>query len=96
MKSHKIFIHQDNAKPHGYINDVEVIAGMKEQVWDMEVINQPPNIPDLNVLDLVFFESIQSLQKEENMKDIDELVRTTIHEFYLQNRQSLDSVFLTL
>lgn len=35
---------------------------------------QPPNSPDLNVLDLDFFRTIQSLKYKEASKTIDELV----------------------
>lgn len=35
---------------------------------------QPPNSPDLNVLDLGFFRAIQSLKYKEASKTIDELV----------------------
>ena len=37
-------------------------------------MNQPPNSPDFNILDLGFFNSIQSLQQQKRMTDIDELI----------------------
>lgn len=42
---------------------------------------QPPNSPDLNVLDLGFFSSIQALQHRESPNSIDELVTAVISLF---------------
>ncbi|KAF0728389.1 hypothetical protein Ae201684_013753 [Aphanomyces euteiches] len=62
MKNSKIFIQQDNAGPHSKsvnhrFNQVGSYDG-----WNVALKNQPANSPDFNVLDLGFFNSIQSLQ----------------------------------
>jgi len=55
----RIIVQQDNAKPHTglknreIINEVAVSRGM-----NIEFMNQPPQSPDLNRLDLCFFHSL--------------------------------------
>lgn len=53
---------QDNARPHNVNDDPELIAACTADGWDIRLVNQPPNSPDTNILDLGFFNSIQSLQ----------------------------------
>jgi len=52
---------------------VVAAAGMKGG-WSVQLKNQPPNSPDLNILDLDFFNTIQSLQYEKAPGGIDELI----------------------
>jgi hypothetical protein len=56
-----IFIQQDNAKTHILRDDVDFAEAVAATGLDIRIILQPPNSPDLNVLDLGFFSSIQSL-----------------------------------
>ncbi|GJV86140.1 hypothetical protein Tco_1526038 [Tanacetum coccineum] len=58
-----IFIQQDNVKPHIDVNDVEFLQEVSRDGFDIRLRFQPPNSPDLNVLDLSFFRAIQSLQE---------------------------------
>lgn len=57
-----IRIQQDNASPHVEANDAEVLAAGREDGWRIIIDCQPAQSPDLNVLDLGYFNSIQSLQ----------------------------------
>lgn len=47
-----IFIQQDNARPHLGVNDVEFNEATRQGGFDIRLCFQPPNSPDLNVLDL--------------------------------------------
>ena len=69
-----IKIQQDNARPHIQPQDSMFLQAAQRLGLNVELVCQPPNSPDLNVLDLGYFNSIQSLQEEEAPKDIDELV----------------------
>ncbi|KAK9756114.1 hypothetical protein RND81_01G074300 [Saponaria officinalis] len=60
--SKNIIIQKDNAKPHVKSNDPEFVAVATSDGFNIQLQQQPPNSPDLNVLDLGFFRSIQSLQ----------------------------------
>ena len=53
-------------------------------------------LPDLNVLDLGFFRAIQSLQEQEVLGTIDELVHAVQTSFERMQSQQLNNVFLTL
>ncbi|XP_074315028.1 uncharacterized protein LOC141651206 [Silene latifolia] len=67
-KGRKIFIQQDNAKPHISTRDPDFVAAATADGWDIELICQPPNSPDLNVLDLGHFRTIQTIQHEKAPK----------------------------
>jgi hypothetical protein len=51
-----IFIQQDNAKTHIAIDDPDFCRVAQEDGWDIRLMCQPPNSPDLNVLDLGFLQ----------------------------------------
>lgn len=60
MKDFTIRIQQDNATPHvGKDNTFLLHCGGYKDGWNMEFIQQPANSPDLNVLDLCLFHSMQ-------------------------------------
>ena len=58
-----IFIQQDNAPSHLKLDDPLFCEHAKRDGFDIELISQPPNSLDFNILDLVFFSS-NSIQKE--------------------------------
>ncbi|KAL4587885.1 hypothetical protein LXL04_000761 [Taraxacum kok-saghyz] len=91
-----IFIQQDNAKLHIYVNDSEFLEAESRDGFDIRLGFQPPNSPDLNVLDLGFFRAIQSLQEQEVFGTIDELVHAVQTSFETMQSQQLNNVFLTL
>jgi hypothetical protein len=69
-----IFIQQDNAPCHVSSDDEEFQRAAFEGGFDIRLICQPANSPDLNVLDLGFFSAIQSLQQKIATKKVDELI----------------------
>ena len=87
---------QDNARPHCHPDDPVVAAEGQRDGWNIILKNQPPNSPDLNVLDLGFFASIQSLQYKYAPRGIDELVTTVEDTFENMDHQTLNKVWLTL
>lgn len=72
-KTMPIKIQQDNARPHCSVDDEEVVRAGPENGWNIKMICQPPNSPDFNVLDLDFFNAIQSLQHKESRTNIDDM-----------------------
>jgi len=54
--NHPIFIQQDNARTHIQPVDEEFCRVATQNGFDIRLTSQPPNSPDLNVLDLVFLE----------------------------------------
>ncbi|XP_058782995.1 uncharacterized protein LOC131657639 [Vicia villosa] len=64
----------DNAPCHVSIDDEEFCKAASQGGFDICLSCQPPNSPDLNVLDLGFFSAIQSLQQKKPSKSVDELI----------------------
>ena len=62
---------QDNAKPH---LSADIVALGSADDWNIKFKAQPANSPDLNVLYLVFFNSVRSLQHEASPNTIDEII----------------------
>ena len=55
QKNRPVYIQLDNARPHTIRVDklIEEQCSKDEDGWDIRIKRQPPNSPDLNVLDLV-------------------------------------------
>ncbi|XP_057250640.1 uncharacterized protein LOC125497841 [Beta vulgaris subsp. vulgaris] len=71
-----IWIQQDNARPHIAIDDAQFLEAANSDGFDMHLICQPAQSPDLNLLDLGFFRAIQSLQYKTFPTNVDELVKS--------------------
>lgn len=52
----------DNAPSHNINDDPDIVRECTRDGWDIQFVSQPANTPDLNILGLGFFNSIQSLQ----------------------------------
>ncbi|KAI5404282.1 uncharacterized protein LOC127079072 [Lathyrus oleraceus] len=92
----KIFIQQDNARSHISKDDPDFCCAASESEFDIQLTCQPPNSPDLNVLDLGFFNAIQSLQQKEPVKSIDELVGAVQKAFDEFSTVQSNKIFSTL
>ena len=86
----------DNAKPHTEAVDRRFHEAAKKGGWDIRIKRQPAKSPDLNILDLGFFNSIQSLQYQHAPKNEMELAKVTEEAFYGQDRIILENVFHSL
>ncbi|OMO88922.1 hypothetical protein COLO4_20032 [Corchorus olitorius] len=91
-----IFIQQDNARTHVDIDDPEFCQAAAQDGFDIRLTYQPPNSPDLNVLDLGYFAAIQSLQQKERARNVDDLVTIVVKSFEDFPTDISDRIFLTL
>lgn len=91
-----IFIQQDNAQTHINHDDQEFIQESTRDGFDIRLMCLPTNSSDLNVLDLGFFNAIQSLQHKESPKTIDELVCTVVKSFENFSSVKSNHIFVTL
>ncbi|ETV70138.1 hypothetical protein H257_14299 [Aphanomyces astaci] len=64
--------------------------------WDIQIQNQPAQSPDLNVLDLGFFNSIQALQQALECQTMEELIGAVKEAFSKLSHLKLDKTFKTL
>ena len=95
-----IFIQQDNAPSHVDPSDPEfcqVAAQVAQEAgFNIHLMCQPPNSPDLNVLDLGLFNGIQSLRDKKSPKNVDELVNAVEKAFADFSPKLSNYIFLTL
>jgi hypothetical protein len=78
------------------VNDEEFRTAVAHTGLDIRLINQPVNSPDLNVLDLGFFNSLQSLTYDTISRNLDDLIVNVENEFANYDPDTLNRVFLTL
>lgn len=96
MKDKKIYIQQDNAKPHVPLWDEDIFEAGTSDGWNIGLENQPANSPDLNVLDLGFFNTIQALQQEECAVNLDQLIQAVTIAWNSVTQTKLFDNFITL
>ena len=93
--SRTICIQQDGAKNHICEDDEEFNNALTEQEIDAKLYMQRPNSPDVNLLDLGFFQAIQSFN-DASPKNEAELIQSVqdTYENYLWHK--LNRTWLTL
>lgn len=69
-----IWIQQDNAKLHASPFDLEILTAGSKGGWNIQLTFQPSNSPDMNILDLGLFASLQSLQYRKHMRNIKDII----------------------
>jgi hypothetical protein len=91
-----IWTQQDNARTHIPVNDAEFARAVAHTRLDIRLMNQPPNSPDMNVLDLGLFASLQSLTYTTISNNMNDLIANVKNEYANYDPRSLRNVFLTL
>nr|XP_051196688.1 uncharacterized protein LOC127310025 [Lolium perenne] len=91
-----IWIQQDNARTHVPPDDPIFQATVKASGLDIRLTFQPPNSPDVNVLDLCFFSSIQSLAFESAPNTLKELIESVEQAYDAYDMNTLAKVYVTL
>jgi hypothetical protein len=69
-----IYIQQNNPPTHLKADDPQFCQFAKQDGFDIQLICQPANSPDFNVLDLGFFRAIQAIQYKKNAKTMKDLI----------------------
>lgn len=90
-----VIIQQDNAKPHVDVNDPEFVQAAQEGDWNIKLQFQPPNSPDLNVLDLGYFRSIDTILDQAASRKLEDLITVVTTSFTALTPEKLNNVFLT-
>ena len=91
-----IWAQHDNAPSQNLNDDPDIVRGCTADAWDIKFISQPSNSPDLNILDLGFFNSIQSLQDSTTPRTIDDLIAEVRTAFAAQTSEKLGAVWTTI
>ncbi len=95
-KSRPIFVQQDNARPHTKLDDVAVQEASKIGGYNIQMVCQPANSPDCNILDLGMFNSIDRIQQTFHRQSVEDLVKAVIATFNKLPSEKIDCCFLTL
>ncbi|KAM3192852.1 hypothetical protein ACQJBY_069810 [Aegilops geniculata] len=91
-----IYIQQDNAKTHISVNDSVFCAAAQSDGWDIRLTCQPPNSPDLNILDLGFFAALQALFEKMSPGKIVDIVAKVKKAYDTYPAERSNRIFLTL
>ncbi|CAE5958032.1 unnamed protein product [Arabidopsis arenosa] len=91
-----IYIQQDNARTHVAPTDTDFQEQASQNGFDIRLMCQPPNSPDMNVLDLGFFSAIQALQHKVCPKSIEQLIDAVKTAFEEYPARKINHIFLTL
>ena len=92
LRGHPVIVQQDGAPPHTGHDNVEFFnnEGQKDS-WNITVVTQPAQSPDLNVNDLGFFRSLKC--RVEQLK-AEEATLENLYEAVLEAWNEYDSVTL--
>ena len=90
-----IFIQQDNGKTHIAVDDPAFVQAAQADGWDIRLTCQPPNSPDLNVLDLGFFAAIQALFEKGTPNNINDIVKKVDEAYKNYPVDRSNRIFLT-
>lgn len=92
----QVLVQQDNARPHVRSNDPTVLRASRIGNKKIMMVNQPPNSPDSNVLDLGVFNSLQSTQNSRMCNSLRELVESVEDEFKNYPSGEISNIFFIL
>ena len=93
--SRKIWIQQDGAKSHISTDDDEFTEALHDQEINVGLYTQAANSPDVNLLDLGFFQAIQSFN-DMAPKNEEELIQSVQAAYTNYPRKRLNRMWLTL
>ena len=91
----EINIQLDNASPHIKDDDVDWRQAVDKCGIKVKIRNQPENSPDLNVLDLGYFNAIQSFQQKRRSTSIVELVENVQQSYNDLSINQLHNIWIT-
>ncbi|XP_021744189.1 uncharacterized protein LOC110710225 [Chenopodium quinoa] len=91
-----IKIQWDNARPHQIPKGQEFIDACHANGFNIEMVYQPAQSPDLNVLNLGLFEVIQSLQYQSFSNNLDDLNKEVTNAYNAFETKVNKYIWLTL
>ena len=93
--SRKIWIQQDGAKSHIKTDDDDFEQALQDLELNAGLYTQAANSPDVNLLDLGFFQAIQSFNNAA-LKNEEELIHSVQDAYTNYPRKRLNRTWLTL
>lgn len=96
LERHGVIVQQDGAKSHIDETDPEWLQAVAATGCNIILSKQPAQSPDLNVNDLAFFRSIQSLYYEASPDDESDLINAVLQAYEEYSVASINRMWLTL
>ena len=91
---HQPKIQPDNARPHVQPINQRFLDAVASIGMNVQLAYHPSNSPDMNILNLDFFNAIQLLQHQQRCKNIDELIATIEKAYTNVPHEKFNNVFL--
>ena len=91
-----ITIQLDGAGAHSIHNNDLIKRAFIDSGLDIRLMKQPAQSPDLNVLDLGYFTSIQGLQQKMECNTVDDLVENVLKSYEELEIRKLENIWITL
>ncbi|XP_020200317.1 uncharacterized protein [Aegilops tauschii subsp. strangulata] len=95
-RGYPIIIQQDNAKTHIPVNDPMFCEAAMADGWNIRLTCEPPNSPDLNILNLGFFAALQALFQKLFPGSLDDIVTKVLQAYGEYPPERCNRIFLTL
>ena len=91
-----IVLQHDNATPHRVTTMPNMMAALVEGGFHMTFAPQPAQSPDMNILDLGYFRSIETLHFQNDCTTVQDLLDSVQTSFDSLHVDVLDNTFITL
>ncbi len=96
QRGEEVYVQQDNAPSHVSPSAMQAIQQAQSNTQNrIQLVCQPPNSPDLNVLDLGFFRSIQSMQQHQQCHSITDLIKSVEEAYNNYSYDKLSDIFIS-
>ena len=94
LRHEDVTVQEDGATPHtGHDTPSKLNATGREGGWNIKLVTQPAQSPDLNVNDLGFFASLESVVWKEGYESVDEMVAGIPAMFVEYDTKTLERVY---
>ena len=90
-----IKIQLDGDGAHSIHDDPEINRAFLDSGLNIKLVKQPPQSPDLNVLDLGYINSIQILQKTKVCREVEDLVSGVFSYYVELENMKLVNIWMT-
>jgi hypothetical protein len=91
-----IQLQHDNATPHSVTTMPEIKEALVQDGFNMTFAAQPAQSPDMNILDLGYFRSIETLHFQNDCNTVQDLLDSVQSSFKSLHVDVLDNTFITL
>jgi len=91
-----IQLQHDNATPHSVTTMPEIKEALVQDGFNMTFDAQPAQSPDMNILDLGYFRSIETLHFQNDCNTVQDLLDSVQSSFKSLHVDVLDNTFITL